>query len=107
MARLYGRVSLGPVAAWGYDGLAIPCGRLRVAGTNAPYQHLEEFLSVPHETPVEERATAGFLSRTQSSCLRLPDGFLLGPCREHLMEQMRETGVKGGLDHGASKRSSV
>jgi DNA (cytosine-5)-methyltransferase 1 len=63
-----------PVAAWGRLG-----ERREVQLTRWPlrrhYSHLAAFLR--YETrPLSKRATSGFLSRTQTSSLRFPDGFI-------------------------------
>jgi len=63
-----------PTAAWSYDGR-----RLRVTASEWPRQDarldLLEFLAYPMSL-LSEKATAGFLSRTQRSHLRFPEGFL-------------------------------
>lgn len=63
-----------PDAAWGRDGLAcrVDASHFPLA---APTPHLVDFLE--YDTSwLSERATAGFLGRTNRSTLRFPPGFL-------------------------------
>lgn len=63
-----------PRAAWGESGLAYSV-ELSTWPVARPAEHLLDFLQYPC-APLSERATAGFLDRTKSSCLRFPNGFL-------------------------------
>jgi DNA (cytosine-5)-methyltransferase 1 len=63
-----------PKSAWGWRGAAyaVPVG---MWPERHHYRHLEQFLRYPM-TPLSRRALTGFLSRTQRSTLRFPDGLL-------------------------------
>jgi DNA (cytosine-5)-methyltransferase 1 len=63
-----------PKAAWSVDGCA---HRAHVSTwpVRAEYRHLADFLRFD-PTPLSERATAGFLRRTEISSLNFPSGFL-------------------------------
>lgn len=73
-----------PTAAWN-----VGAGRCEVAATEWPvrrqYHSLAEFLRFPVH-PLSAKATAGFLSRTERSSLRFPDGFL--PTLERHLERV-------------------
>lgn len=62
-----------PTAAWGRDGIAYRADQ-STWPVREPYEHLESFVEHPKHLSV--RATAGFLSRTRTSSLRFPPGFL-------------------------------
>jgi DNA (cytosine-5)-methyltransferase 1 len=63
-----------PLAAWGKGGKQYRAN-VTIWPLEAPYQDLKEFLKYPTK-PLSERATAGFYSRTQTSSLKFPPGFL-------------------------------
>lgn len=69
-----------PTAAWGSGGVAYRAD-VTTWPVALPYHHLEEFLQEPK--PLSERATAGFLKRTEIGNLRFVDGFL-DDVQEHL-----------------------
>ena len=69
-----------PDAAWGENGTAYRVERSQWP-IQAPYQHLEEFLTDP--SLLSPRATAGFLRRARSGGLRFVPGFL-DDVAEHL-----------------------
>jgi DNA (cytosine-5)-methyltransferase 1 len=69
-----GRSPNWPRAAWGRDG-EVYAADLSLWPVKAEYQHLAGFLRFP-TTKLSERATAGFLSRAQASCLRFTEGFI-------------------------------
>lgn len=64
-----------PKAAWGKAGKAYSA-YVSIWPVSAKYHHLADFLRFPL-TPLSERATAGFLGRAHTSCLRFADGFLM------------------------------
>ena len=70
-----------PRAAWGIGGERYVPSISAWPGRK-PSPPLEEFLDYP-TTPLSERATAGFYSRTQRAKLRFPPGFL-DIVRDHL-----------------------
>jgi DNA (cytosine-5)-methyltransferase 1 len=63
-----------PKAAWGEDGV-VSRAALSTWPVSHEYQHLAEFLRFD-PVPLSERATAGFLRRTEESSLNFPNGFL-------------------------------
>lgn len=63
-----------PRAAWGRAGTAV-ASEVSMWPVASGYQHLASFLRYP-PIPMSERATAGFLGRTRTSCLRFAAGFL-------------------------------
>jgi DNA (cytosine-5)-methyltransferase 1 len=63
-----------PKAAWGANGTVF-ASKVSRWPVQCDYQHLTAFLEFPTK-PLSERATAGFLSRAKTSCLRFPNGFL-------------------------------
>lgn len=69
-----GRSPAWPHAAWNEAGTVF-AANVSVWPVRVGYQHFAGFLQFPTK-PLSERATAGFLARTRSSCLRFPDGFL-------------------------------
>jgi DNA (cytosine-5)-methyltransferase 1 len=70
-----------PKAAWG-SGAGVMGVELSTWPVRHEYQHLADFLRF-EPTPLSERATRGFLRRTQESSLNFPDGFL-GEVAAHL-----------------------
>lgn len=63
-----------PKAAWGAHG-HVSRADLSTWPVRHEYQHLADFLRF-NPVPLSERATKGFLRRTQESTLNFPDGFL-------------------------------
>jgi DNA (cytosine-5)-methyltransferase 1 len=65
--------SAWPAAAWGRRGMVFQT-HVSQWPARGRYRHLETFIKDP--SPLSRRATAGFLSRAESSSLRFVDGFL-------------------------------
>jgi DNA (cytosine-5)-methyltransferase 1 len=78
---------LGPGRAWPRAAWNVGEGRYEVEASEWPCARptiaLHEFLQFEPE-PLSEKATAGFLERTQRSSLNFPDGFL-DRVRDHLI----------------------
>lgn len=88
-----------PTAAWN-----IGEGRVAVKASEWPvrraYTSLEAFLKFPTR-PLSVRATRGFLSRTERSSLRFPDGFIEA-LRAHEVRMARE--LVGAKEHACATR---
>jgi len=81
-----------PAAAWGYRGQAF-AAQVSPWPVRKPYRQLEAFLRSPKL--LSARATAGFLSRAESSSLHFVDGFL-DDVHEHLIRMRGEAAYAQG-----------
>jgi DNA (cytosine-5)-methyltransferase 1 len=75
-----------PSAAWGHNG-HVHMVDVSTWPVRQQYRDLESFLRSP--VPLSARATAGFLSRAETSSLRFVDGFL-DDVRDHLARMRQE-----------------